>query len=183
MELTEQIDHILGDLITIAGKIDTADMGKPTPCAKFAVRDVFDHMIGGASQFAPQLRGETPGELPALTDDNRKAEFERAMRELGAAVKAPGAMSRTVVLPFGEVPGEVLAKFLTVDGMTHGWDLTRATGLPYDPPADLAEEVLATAQALIAPEMRDGDTFAAATEVAADAPAVDRLAAFTGRAV
>lgn len=183
MELTKQVDEILDQVLAIAGKIDPADYGKPTPCAKYAVRDLFDHMIGGASQFAPQLRGDTPGAPPAVDDAGRRAALEDALRELGNAVRSPGAMERTVALPFGEVPGSVLASFLTVDGLTHAWDLSRATGVPFDPPAELAETVLATARQLIAPELRDGDTFAAETPIAADAPAVDRLAAFTGRAV
>ena len=183
MDVMQQIDQILPNLTQLARKVGTEDMGRDTPCAKFAVRDLYDHMIGGASQFAPQLRGATPGEPPTLTDAERPAAFERAIEELHDAIKAPGAMERTVNLPFGAVPGSVLAAFLTVDGMCHTWDLSRAMGVDYEPPAELAEAVLATARQLIAPEMRDGDTFAAETPITDDAPAVERLVAFTGRTV
>jgi uncharacterized protein (TIGR03086 family) len=185
MDVIEQLDVILPQVEATAGRIPLSDFDNDTPCAAYKVRDLFDHMIGGASQFAPQLRGEEPKAFdPAtLADGERHVALKEALHELQAAAKAPGALGRTVRLPFGEVPGEVLARFLTVDGMVHTWDLAAATGQRYDPPASLATDVLATAESLIAPEMRDGDTFAAAVPVGDDAPAVERLAAFTGRDV
>jgi uncharacterized protein (TIGR03086 family) len=77
----------------------------------------------------------------------------------------------------------VLVRFLTVDGMVHASDLARATGQVYAPPEQLAGEVLATAQELIRPQMRDGDTFAAETPVPYDARNLPRLVAFTGREI
>ena len=56
------------------------------------------------------------------------------------------------------------------DGLVHGWDLSRATGLPYEPPDDLVAEVDAFARQFVQPEMRDGDTFAAETEAAEAIP-------------
>lgn len=106
-----------------------------------------------------------------------------ALDDLLAAAKAPGAFDREVTLAFGDVTGEVLVRFLTVDGMVHASDLARSTGQEYAPSDELAGEVLAAAQALIQPQMRDGDTFAAETPVADDAPNLTRLVAFTGRDV
>jgi hypothetical protein len=45
----------------------------------------------------------------------------------------------------------------------------------------LSDYVLGLAQDVIAPPMRDGDRFAGVVEVGADADALDRLVAFTGR--
>jgi len=184
LDVIAQLDTILPELDHVASRVGPDQFGAPTPCANFAVRDLFDHMIGGAGQFAPQLRGAASAAAtdPARLDDGeRPAALKSALAELLDAVKAPGALGRGVTLPFGTVPGAVLARFLTVDGMVHTWDMARATGQRYEPPAELAETVLATARELIASEMRDGDTFAAEVEVADDAPAIDRLVAFTGR--
>lgn len=186
MDVISQLESILPTVNDVAGRVRPEQFDDPTPCATFTVRDLFSHMIGGASQFAPQLRGESPSdsvEPPTLSDDERPAALRAALEDLLAATKAPGALGRTVQLPFGAVPGEVLARFLTVDGMVHAWDIATATGQEYDPGDALAGSVLATARDLIAPDMRDGDNFAAETAVADTAPAIVRLAAFTGRSV
>lgn len=186
MDVIAQLESILPTVSDVAGGVKSDQLDDPTPCATFKVRDVFSHMIGGASQFAPQLRGQAPAgpvDPASLTDAERLAALRAAMEELLAAAKSPGALGRTVQLPFGKVPGDVLARFLTVDGMVHTWDIATATGQEYDPPEDLVASVLASAHDLIAPEMRDEDTFAAATPVPDTAPAIVRLVAFTGRAV
>jgi uncharacterized protein (TIGR03086 family) len=186
MGVIGQLESILPAVSEVAERVRPGQFDDPTPCAKFAVRDLFDHMIGAASQFAPQLRGQTqPASIDsnALSDAERPAVLRAALEDLLAAVKAPGALGRTVQLPFGAVPGEVLARFLTVDGMVHTWDIATATGQYYDPSNALVDAVLATARDLIAPDLRDGDTFAPETAVADGAPAIVRLAAFTGRSV
>lgn len=185
MNTIEQLEVIVDDLQRLGAGVRPDQFGNDTPCANFAVRDLFGHMIGGAAQFAPQLRGEpAPAPEPVDVDDEALAkEMSAALDDLLAAAKAPGAYDRTVTLPFGQVPGEVLVRFLTVDGMVHATDLARSTGQEYAPPEQLAAEVLASAEALIQPEMRDGDTFAAAVEVPYDARALPRLVAFTGRQI
>jgi uncharacterized protein (TIGR03086 family) len=186
VEVISQLESILPTVSDVADQVRPTQFDDPTPCATFTVRDLFGHMIGGASQFAPQLRGQTPPasiDSSTLSDAERPAALRAALEDLLAAVKAPGALGQTVQLPFGPVPGEVLARFLTVDGMVHTWDIATATAQDYDPGDALADAVLATARDLIGPDMRDGDTFAPETAVADTAPAIVRLAAFTGRSV
>jgi uncharacterized protein (TIGR03086 family) len=186
VEVIAQLESIVPSVIDIADRVKPDQFEEATPCANYKVRDLFTHMIAGASQFAPQLRGDAPvapPEVLPLSDDERPAALRAALEDLLAAAKSPGALGQTVHAPFGAVPGEVLARFLTVDGMVHAWDIATATGQVYDPPEELAASVLATAHDLIAAEMRDGDTFAAETPVPDTAPAIVRLVAFTGRAV
>lgn len=185
METTEQLDVVLPALAGIASRIAPGQMTNPTPCARFTVRDLFDHMIGGAGFFAAQFRGEPVPEPPApgadLTGVDPAATLRAALDELAQAVKVPGALERSIVAPFGEVPGAVVAQFLVLDGMVHTWDLARATGQRYDPPDELTGEVLAFARAAIAPAMRDGDTFAAEVSAPDGATNLEKLVAFTGR--
>jgi uncharacterized protein (TIGR03086 family) len=105
------------------------------------------------------------------------------MVDLLDAVRSKGAMTRMVEAPFGEVPGEVFARFVAFDGLVHGWDIATATGQAYDPPAELVDEVSTFARQALAPEMRDGDTFADEASVADSADALTRLVAFSGRTV
>lgn len=181
MEPIAQLDQIIPLLKGLSGSLDEQQLRSSTPCAAFDVRQVLEHMIGGGTAFAAAFRGEEPAGGP-MPDDVLTA-FPKAMDELLDAVKSPGALDRTINAPFGEVPGETFARFVALDGLVHGWDIATATGQPYAPPSEVVAAVDAFARAAIGDEMRDGDTFAPATEPPAGASAVERLAAFTGRTV
>ena len=160
----------------VAG-ITPDQLDNPTPCDDFTVRGVLEHMIGGATAFAAAYRGEAPTE-PDLSDP--LGGFGAVLGDLVAAITAPGALDRTVAAPFGEVPGETFARFVVLDGLVHGWDMATATGQAYEPPDELVAAADAFARQALDP-LRDGQTFADATEPAADASPIERLAAYTGR--
>jgi uncharacterized protein (TIGR03086 family) len=187
VDTNEQLDAIFASLVEIGGNVTPDQLDNATPCKDFDVRGVLGHMIGGARFFGAQFRGEPAPEPPApgtdLTGDDPVATFTAAMEELQAAVQTPGAYDRVIVAPFGEVPGAFIAQYLTLDGMVHSYDLASATGQTYAPSEELAAEVLAFATQAIAPEMRDGDTFAAEVTPPAGASSLERLVAFTGRTV
>jgi len=184
VDLNDQLDAIFPSILELATNVQPDQFGNATPCAKFQVRDVLDHMIGGAAQFAPQLRGLPMGTPPSgLSDEDRPAVLKDVLAELLDAARSPGASDHIVNMPFGDIPGSVLLRFLTVDGMSHASDIARGTGQTYEPAEELATAVLESARQLIAPEMRDGDTFAAETPVPADSPALTKLIAFTGRPI
>ncbi len=181
MHALDQIDLLGPVLAGVVGAITPDQLDNTTPCAGFSVRGVLDHMVGGASAFAAAFRGQAPPADTAPADDILAA-FAPALGDLVAAMHEPGALERTVQAPFGAVDGDTFARFVALDGLVHGWDLAIATGQTYTPPDALVAEVTAFAQGAIDP-LRDGDTFAAATEAPERANAMERLAAFTGRRV
>ncbi|MGH9188305.1 MAG: TIGR03086 family metal-binding protein [Acidimicrobiales bacterium] len=168
----------LGPLLAgTVGAITPDQLDRPTPCAGLTVRGVLEHMIGGATTFSAAYRGESPTE--ADTSDVLAA-FGPALNDLAAAISAPGAFERTIASPFGDVPGDTFARYVVLDGLVHGWDLATATGQVYNPPDELVAEVDTYAHQTLDP-LRDGQTFAAAVEAAADATPIERLAAYSGR--
>lgn len=177
MDALTQFGHVGPLLAGVVGNITPDQLDRPTPCADYTVRGILEHMIGGATAFAAAYRGE-PAPSPDTSDV--LASFGPALEGLGAAVSAPGALDRTVAAPFGEVPGETFARFIVLDGLVHGWDLATATGQSYDPPTELVADVEAFARQALDP-LRDGQTFANATDAAPDATPIERLAAYTGR--
>lgn len=182
MDGVQQLDEIIPMLEGLVEKIAPEHLDDPTPCASFTVAGVLEHMIGGATAFAPAFRGgDAPAEAP--TDGTVQERWGRAMAELHAAVHTAGAQERTIASPFGEVSGSTFARYVAFDGLVHGWDLASAIGLPYDPEARLVAEVDTFVRGLLQPQMRDGDTFAAETSVAPDASPIERLVAFSGRTV
>lgn len=181
----EQLDELEPLLGHVASAITPDDLDSPTPCANFTVRGVLAHMIGGATQFAAAFRGEAPPDVPADIAEGPDvvARAGSALAGLMGAIRAPGALDRTVAAPFGEMPGDAFARFVVLDGLVHGWDLATATHQTYEPSDTLVAEVDAFAHQAIAPAMRDGDTFANAVEPPVGAMPIQRLAAFTGRSV
>lgn len=177
MDPLTQLDQLAPVLGGVVGGIRPDQLDQPTPCREFTVAGVLEHMVTGATAFAGAFRGEAPA-TPDLSDP--LAAFGPALGDLAAAVSAPGALDRTVAAPFGDVPGETFARFIVLDGLVHGWDMAVATGQGYDPPDDLVAEVEAFALSAIDP-LRDGITFGPAVTPAADATAIERLAAYTGR--
>ena len=105
-----------------------------------------------------------------------------------------GRSSRVLVADFGlsrtpHPPSEVEpAALRRLGGLApeqvecRAWDLARATGQSFDPPADVVENARATAAGMV-DGIRDGDTFGDAAEVPAGASPIDELAAFCGRNV
>lgn len=182
MDGVQQLDEILPMLEELVDQLRPEDLDRPTPCAKLDVTGVLEHMIGGASMFAPAFRGEVP---PASADASGTVpeRWGRAMADLADAIHAPGAQERTIASPLGEVPGSMFARYVAFDGLVHGWDLATAAGLVYSPRAEIVAEVDAFARDLLKPEMRDGDTFAAETEAGPAASELERLVAFSGRQV
>lgn len=180
---TEQLATLLPMLTHIVGHIRPDQFDLPTPCSNFTVRDVVDHMIGGAETFAPAFRGTASTLQSTDAGTHPSARFRAAMAELLDAVQSPGAMTRTVEAPFGTVSGEVFARFVAFDGLIHGWDMATSTGQAYDPPSDVVGQVTAFAHQALVPEMRDGETFAEATTAPQGSGELARLVAFSGRTV
>lgn len=181
MDGAQQLDQIIPMLEDLVDDLHPAQLDNTTPCAKFTVTGVLEHMIGGASMFAPAFRGEAPS--PSSGSGTTPERWRAAMTDLLGSVHVPGAQERTIASPFGEVPGAMFARYVAFDGLMHGWDLATATGQAYNPPDGLVAEVDAFARELLKPEMRDGDTFAAETAAPSDASPLETLVAFSGRTV
>jgi uncharacterized protein (TIGR03086 family) len=186
MDPLQQLDLLGPVLGGVVSQIGPDQLEAPTACTQFTVRGVLEHMIAGATSFAAAFRGvstqsaESDGGTGPV---DPVVHFGRAMTGLADAMHAPGALDRTIVAPFGDVPGQAFARFVVLDGLVHGWDLATATGQPYGPPDALVVAVDGFARDAIVPAMRDAGMFAAAVQSPAGATPIERLVAFTGRPV
>lgn len=183
MEGNEQLAVIIPMLKQVGAAITPEQFDGPSPCASFSVSDVLEHMTGLASGYAPAFRGESPPSADAVDARGLGERFQMSMDALLDAVQSDGALERTIDTPFGPMPGAVFARLVAFDGLIHGWDLATATSQAWNPPDNVVAEVDAFAREAITPAMRDGDTFAHETPVAPNASALNRLVAFSGRAV
>lgn len=180
-----QVDQ-LGVVVEGAGALINSvredQWDNPTPCPGWTVRDVVDHLAGGNYRFAEALGAEdepaspTPGVPAGILD-----RYHRSARALMEAFRRPGALERTLTVPFGTVPGVVALHLRTTELLAHGWDVARATGQVPPFPEEIAEQELAFSRSKLADVPPDRRPFAPSQPATDDLPAIDRLAACLGR--
>ena len=162
-------------------------LGNPTACAEFTVRDLINHVVSGATAFAIAFdQGSVPDDelAPLLGDvlgDDYKAACAAALEKAGAAFSRPGALDGTVTLPFGEFSREDALGLAVFDVIVHCSDLAGATGQELRLTDEDALIGLELARMHIVDAMRDGNTFADIVIIDEDTGAWAELLAFTGR--
>lgn len=174
----DRTDAIVTDLI---GRLTADHRHVATPCDEWDMHDLIAHMCGGGHMIAGALQGQAPPDpVPDFLADGPAAGWAGTVAHLREAA-TPEAMAATHQLPFGEYPGAAAVSVITADHLVHAWDMAKAADLPLEIDHDLAEWALATWQQVVPAEGRSGPGFKDVVTVADDAPAVDRMAAYTGR--
>ena len=107
-----------------------------TPCTEWNVRDVMNHVIGGAEVLAGSLEGNIPEGVGGVspissysgeTDVAKLAQaYANELARILAAARTPGAMDAATPGGMMTVPQFLIA--MATDHIIHGWDLARATG-------------------------------------------------------
>ena len=152
------------------------DGSAQTPCAKYTVDDLVDHLLGSLRSLGAAGGASVPetGSGPA---EVRVADAAQVTLEAWRKRRLDG----TVNLGRSDVPATVVTDILAIEFLVHAWDFAQATGQTIAVGDALSGYVLERGRSLIAPQMRDGDNFAAEIEVGSDADNLTRLVAFTGR--
>jgi uncharacterized protein (TIGR03086 family) len=166
--------------------IRPGQLGAATPCASWDVRALINHFVGTADWAAGAVRtGDgTPAAARDYAAGDYLASYDAAVQAAVDAFGAPGALERAVRLPFGEFPGAFVLRIAVQDQFVHGWDLARAAGQPADLDPGLAEDLLASARAVVSDAFRGPEgtaLFGPARQAGPGAGAAGRLAAFLGR--
>jgi uncharacterized protein (TIGR03086 family) len=166
-----------------------AELANPTLCTEWTVKDLINHMVGGATLFAVSAeQGSVPDDMLGQlmggdnVGDDPKGAWDRASTRAIAAFGTPGAMDKIVKLPFGEMPGGVALNIAIFDVATHAVDLARATD-QHVADTELLEGALAMGQKMVSDELRVPGVFGAEQPSSDAASAEDRLLAFAGRKI
>jgi uncharacterized protein (TIGR03086 family) len=150
-----------------------AKLDDDTPCDKWDVRTLMNHMLETQRYFASTARGEKASLSPDPPDVLGKdpvEDFAQARATTIDAFSRPGAIAKT-----GPSLGIAFA-----DQLLHGWDLAKATGQDTTMPRGLPEAAYEMIHGRFTEDQRKG-VFKPEIRVPADAPAQDRLLAYTGR--
>jgi uncharacterized protein (TIGR03086 family) len=180
-----RVIEVTGDVVD---RIEPEQLDNPSPCDGWTVRDVLNHITGGAELFTLCVRD---GSVPDATaselmtgdrlGDDYKTSFHQAADAANEVFGIPGAMDRIVTLPFGEMPAGMALNIAIFDVTTHAWDLAKATGQSTDLDPEVAAVAYQVAQTMLSDDLRNAGIFGPAVEVGPDACPADRLAALAGR--
>jgi uncharacterized protein (TIGR03086 family) len=180
------LSAVLADLAPVVGAITAEQLSHPTPCTELDVAQLRDHVLGWLDTFAAGF-ADPGGQAPRAGLDGYQAPadpaagVQAAAATLDAAIRA-GAAQRQLRLGEAAMPGDMALSMILWEYQVHGWDLARATGQSWSPPAAAAEESLIFAPNMLTPDYQgDGKPFAPRVPVPADAPPLDRLLGLSGR--
>jgi len=172
----------------IVENVGDDQLGAPTPCPKYTVADLLDHIHGLSGAFTDAAKKENldklssappPGDASHLSDDWRTS-IPRRVATLSDAWRDPDAWTGMTKAGGIEMPGEIAGMVAINELIVHGWDLAKATGQPGDADDDSVAAARGFVDQFASPE-GSGDAFGPAFYLPDDAPAIDRLVGLTGR--
>ncbi|MCZ0952107.1 MAG: TIGR03086 family metal-binding protein [Chloroflexota bacterium] len=132
-----QLERVTRRTKEVASGVTQAQATDATPCSQWSVLDLFNHLIGGLEFTAGCITGSVPDIRPNEAESSYQGETDVAVliRAYHAAVDralelaaGPGALERTAMTPFGEMPVARIMMGTVMDQLVHCWDLARATG-------------------------------------------------------
>ncbi len=175
---------------TLVASVTDDQLTQPTPCDKYTVGDLVEHIGGLAMAFTDAARKQVgPGSAQGGSGDASRLEpgwrdrIDTSLAELAEAWRDPAAYDGETQAGGVTMPGPIAAAVALNEVVVHGWDLATALGRPFDVRDEDVEACMAFAEPFSAPgteEMR-GDAFGPVVPVAGDAPPLERLLGMMGR--
>ena len=173
----------------IVSGIDADELGHPTPCPKYDVAGLIDHLVEAGHRAAALGRGQAPppgDESPHVELSDAPGQLRSAAEQAARAWGDDSSLSSRFTMPWGEeYTGATLVDMYLAELAAHAWDLARATGQPDKLDPSLAVPALEGARAMIKPQYRNmvgpGAPFGAEVPPPPGADDWERLAAFMGR--
>lgn len=153
------------------------DLHKQTPCREFDVAGLTDHLLNSITTIGA-MAGAEFGERNR--DDSVEQQVVIAARAALDAWQRRG-LEGTVEFGGNAAPATVMVGILSLEFLVHAWDYAAAVDRDVDAPDSLSDYVLGLAQKIITPEGRANVGFDSPIDVPADADALTRLLAYTGR--
>ena len=132
-----QLERVTRRTKEVVSAVTQAQATAATPCSEWSVLDLLNHLIGGLEFTAGCIAGDVPDIRPNEADSSFKGEtdvavltqaYPAAVDRLLELAANPGALERTAMTPFGEMPVGRIMTGTVLDQFVHCWDLARATG-------------------------------------------------------
>jgi uncharacterized protein (TIGR03086 family) len=153
------------------------DRSKQTPCREFDVDGLTDHLMNSITTIGEKVGAQFP---ERDRSDSVERQVVLAARPALDAWHKHG-LEGTVSFGSGEAPAKMMVGVLSLEFLVHAWDYAKATGREVTAPDSLSDYVMDLAKTIITPQGRTNVGFDDPVDVAADAGALARLIAYTGR--
>jgi uncharacterized protein (TIGR03083 family) len=166
------LQRALTQAADLLDQVTAGDLGLPTPCADWDVRDLANHLIAVPRIFVTQLQGSPPGW-------NGREDYSV---NLGQELRTRG---NALVNLWREVGEDVVLDpdWQAAEIAVHTWDLVTALGRPSDDLDEaLAQRSVITMDRILGP-IRKGRAFKDARQAPPGSNAYEHLAAYAGRSV
>ena len=187
--------HDLGtaarEMTRLLNGVKDDQLGDPTPCTRYTLGDLVQHVRVLAEAFTVAGRKEQPpgGSQPpplgsaSLLSDGWRDETADWLERLVATWSEPESWEGTAWIAGFEVPASMVGITASNELVVHAWDVARASGQPLE----LDDAALAPSREFVAmmsgPGSEDarGEMFGPAVPVPAGASALDGVVAGNGR--
>ena len=188
VDVVDEMERAFAIATSVLREVRPTQWALPSPCEGWTVRDVVNHMVGGAKMVSVCLSGRGDG-VNFYVDHLRGLDpVDVYVAEAAAAVVVfrvdPSLVDRMMPMPWGEATGAAVATMFMGDHFVHVWDVAKATGQSTDLDPQMAALVRRFAHEYVDVGQRRGpEMFDEERHAPAGATAADRLAAYLGRRV
>ena len=178
------LTRALSQMSSVIGNASQDQADRPTPCPKWDVRALTEHVIMDLDRFTIAAAGVRPdwsGLAPGVDGDWQQA-FDTKTPELLHVWGRVDDFDTPVKMPIGVVPQSFVVKQQLAELAVHAWDLARATGQRADFDEGIASTALDWSRQTLKPEFRGPDkAFGPAHPEPTDATPTEALVAWFGR--
>jgi uncharacterized protein (TIGR03086 family) len=183
----DTLDRATQAFSQVLGSLDVAAYDRRTACGDWTVKDIANHVCGGALRYAHYLRGAMPEEIawtrtadnvgddPQATHDNLSAKLRTLFAE-------PSAGSIRAHHPMQTVSGATLLRMRVTELTVHAWDIASALDATSTIDDNLAAYILHRGASILRVQREHGH-FIDVGPADPHAPAPARLLSLTGRSM
>jgi uncharacterized protein (TIGR03086 family) len=169
-------EKALAVMCDVVRTIGPDDLHRPTPCREFDVTALADHLVDTVARLGVAAGIATATPNGSSIDDR----IERVTRPILAGWRRRG-LADVVVFGGRTLPAHLALGILSLELLVHGWDFAVALRRPLPVSDAHAGHVLGLALQTLTAQSRVIAGFDPPVPLPADACALDRLVAFTGR--
>ncbi|MGH4026233.1 MAG: TIGR03086 family metal-binding protein [Pseudonocardiaceae bacterium] len=187
MTVIVDLDPPTRELTRLLNGVTDDQLSASTPCDKYSVADLLEHISGFAIAFRHAATKTAEAVAPdavsaAGLHPEWRSRIPRQLDDLVAAWRVPAAWEGMTEAGGVTLPADMMGRVALNELVLHGWDLARGTGQSFDCDPVSAAACYELAQAATAPgEGAPEGLFGPAVEVASDAPLFHRLLGLGGR--
>jgi uncharacterized protein (TIGR03086 family) len=176
MDEISAVSTALSAIDDVLTRIGDHDLDRPTPCRDFKVRDLAEHLL----DFVTRLGAAAGIDVPETGTGGIRDRIVTAASTLIARWQHRG-LDGTVDFAGRTLPDRLALGIFALELTVHGWDFATAMHRPLAVTESHASSVLTLAHQTLTPQSRANAGFDAPIPIDDQAPALDRLVAFTGR--